>query len=266
MSKQYMSITTAVVSIWVLALSTCFSPVMADGLGSIIGGIVNKIAKTADNTESGTVSQANGYDGLPINGKVNQSVTSNHNFLLVQGWLDNSLKKHPNSQVRIVVTPTNVGCNHIQYSASTLGEMGYGWQCYSTNNVAIYLSPESGIGVWDNWIKSPADLHNKLSGPALKADGGVGEGRGASYQMAFSTGLTMLADNPNDYHHSDDRSGPKLPSNHNWLPNSIVAKKTGFTGNSNGYTSYARMFGRVCNDVESALSLQNHPQTLCWIN
>ena len=256
-------IATAVI-VGLVATSVVSAPAYAMGLGDFIGGIVNQVKLAAGNGSATSTGQANGYNGIPIDGKIEKSVVNSDGFTAVQSWLDQNLKRHPNGQVRIVVTPKVWTCNHIQYA--TLGEQGFGWQCSSTNNISIYFSRESGIGEWVNWKKSPQELQDEVSGPALKADGGIGDGKTNSYQMSFSTGLTMMASNPIDYETTSSRTGPKLPENHNWLPNNILNKKAGFTGNSNGYLSIARMFGRACNDVEASLSLQNHSQTLCWVN
>lgn len=206
-------------------------------------------------SSSATLSDTIGDSSNLVLQHANQST----HFSEVKEWLNNLLRANNYGQIRLVLTPGPYECKAIAKNQ--------GMQCTGTGSINIFFAPKKGLNGWGDWVKSPQSLTVKVSGPPYKTLSGAGVGmKEDQMQGNFSTDLIMLEVKPFDYAEGNNRSGPLIPSNHNWLPDSIVSTKSGYTGNAKGFYSLAGMLRIALEDAIGSLNLQSYPYVISWIN
>lgn len=248
---------------WVFVAAISFS--LLNVAHADVSGVSDAIKRNAQeiyNSSMSGLSELSGgksESGIPRKGEVRQSTTQSPHFEAVKDWLNNQLRASDDGQVRVVITPEKVECKTI------MGHVGL--QCTGTSTARLFFAPSKGIGDWGKFIASPYALSLEVTGPAYKTDGGAGVAlKVGEANSDFSTALIMLSPKPYDYASGHDRAGPAVPANHNWLPDNILSKKSGYTGNAKGFYSEAEMLHMSVSDVLSSFNLQSFIHVIYWVN
>lgn len=233
--------------------------------GESVKHIQNQIAKDIYDNSSKTISGVNGAapgSKYPPNGAVIQSIKNSPNFEAARTWLYGKMRADQYGQVRIVLTPTSMNCTNTRNRDTDV----HGIQCVSKSSVTLFFAPQTEIDKYGEFSRFDKPLTVETVGANYKTDGGVMIYKTDTSQSDLSTTITMLAIRPFDFAEKGNRAGPAVPDNQNWLPDNLLVKKKGNTGNADGFYSMGNALVKAKDDVLDSFRLENYTPLMYWVN